>query len=295
MALRRVVVRGAGGNSTSGGRWALLLLLVVLLTAADAWGSARSLVRIGSDVTVEEGRTVGHAVAIGGQLTVDGTVEGHAVAIGGSVVLGTGASVEGNVVAIGGIIVAARGAEVGGSLTELNTSNISAAISEALSGDWEGWSWVFAVVSVLIFAAILLFSLILVAFIPRHIGLIGEAISRNPVRVTFWGILGGILIVNLVLLLIISVIGIFLLPWVIPLLLCMIMPGLTALAARIGRVVRTRLLRSRNDAPLREVMWGLAVLLVVGWIPYLGVLVKLAAVTVSLGGTLLTAFGTREI
>jgi len=276
-------------------RFILLLLLLCFLTVADAWGSAKSLVRIGSDVTVEEGSTVGHAVAIGGQVTVEGTVEGHAVAIGGSVVLGKGASVEGNVVTIGGIIVAARGAEVGGGLTEINTSNMSAAISEALSGDWEGWSWVFAIVSLLIFTAILLLAMILVTFIPRHIILIGEAISQNSIRVAFWGVLGGILIINLVLLLVISVLGIFLLPWVLILLLCLILPGLTAIAMLIGRQICGRLFRCRTSRPFREVMWGLVVLLVVGWIPYAGVLVKLAAITVSLGGTLITFFGTRDI
>jgi hypothetical protein len=35
--------------------------------------------------------------------------------------------------------------------------------------------------------------------------------------------------------------------------------------------------------------------MIVGWIPYIGILVKLVAVTLSLGGTLITAFGTREI
>ncbi|MDX9822451.1 MAG: hypothetical protein RBT20_11000 [Syntrophales bacterium] len=290
-------MRGIGEDELKTRRLALviLLLLVALLTSADASASPKSLFRIGSDATVEEGKTVRHAVTVWGQLTVDGTVKGHAVAIGGSVVLGKGASVEGNVVAIGGIVVAARDAEVGGDLTEINTSNMSAAISEALSGDWEGWSWVFAIVSLLIFTAVLLLSFLLVTFAPRHVNAIGEAIARNPVRVTFWGVLGGVLIVNLIILLVISVIGIFLLLWIPFLVLCLILPGLTALAMMIGRKMRGRLFRSPIPGPFRDVMWGVVLLMVVGWVPYFGILVKLVAVTVSLGGTLITAFGTREI
>jgi hypothetical protein len=290
-------VRGTGRDKLKTGRppLVLLLLLLAVLTSSDAWASPKSLFRIGSDVTVEEGKTVDHAVVVWGQLTVDGSVKGHAVAIGGSIVLGKGASVEGNVVAIGGIIVAARGAEVGGDLTEINTSNMSAAISEALSGDWEGWSWVFAIVSLLIFTAVLLFSFILVTFAPRHMNVIGEAIAQNSVRVAFWGVLGGVLIVNLVILLVISVIGIFLLLWVPFLVLCLILPGLTALAMMIGRKIRGRLFRSPIPGPFREVLWGVVLLMIVGWIPYIGILVKLVAVTLSLGGTLITAFGTREI
>jgi len=279
------------------GCWWILILSFWLwpFGAADAWGGAKNLVKIGSDAIVEEGQTVHHVLTIGGQITVDGMVEGYAVAIGGSVVLGPGSFVEGNVVAVGGVIVAARDAAVGGTSTELNSSKISAALSEALHGEWEGWSWVFAVVSILIFTAISLLSLLLVAFIPRNVDRIAEAISRHFLRVSFWGILGGILMINMILLLVISVIGIFFLPWFILLLLCFIMPGLTGLTALFGRQVRRRILRSRSAAPFREVLWGLVLLLVVGWIPYVGFLAKLAAVTVSLGGTLITVFGTREI
>jgi hypothetical protein len=62
----------------------LLLLSARTFAANDIQGS--DLVRIGGDATVEEGRVVKDAVAIGGSVTVHsgGRVTGNAVAIGGT-------------------------------------------------------------------------------------------------------------------------------------------------------------------------------------------------------------------
>jgi len=123
----------------------ILILLALLGFATGAAADANSIVKINSDVVVEENMTVRNVVVFGGQITVNGTVEQHAVAIGGSVVLGATAVVKGDVVALGGIIVEGRGSSVLGTMTEINSSNISAAISDILSEDWEGWSWLFAI------------------------------------------------------------------------------------------------------------------------------------------------------
>jgi hypothetical protein len=68
-------------------------------------------------VTVDEGRVVKDAVAIGGSVTVHsgGRVTGNAVAIGGDVHLKANAHVEGDTVAIGGEILKEEGASLGGS------------------------------------------------------------------------------------------------------------------------------------------------------------------------------------
>ena len=52
---------------------------------------------VGGNVTVPKGSTVPDAVAIGGSITVDGTVDGDAVAIGGSVYLNPETTINGDV------------------------------------------------------------------------------------------------------------------------------------------------------------------------------------------------------
>jgi len=81
---------------------AALALALVLLPASGAIANDR--VRIGGDVVVEKGMTVKDAVAVGGNVTVNGVVNKSAVAVGGSVFLGPDAVVRKDVVCIGGVI-----------------------------------------------------------------------------------------------------------------------------------------------------------------------------------------------
>ncbi len=95
----------------------LLLILVTglfLCSAATVRADSANIVKIGSNVTIEEGTKVRNVLAIGGQITVDGVVENNVVSIGGSIVLTRTAVVGGNVFSLGGIIVRGRGAEVYG-------------------------------------------------------------------------------------------------------------------------------------------------------------------------------------
>ena len=110
---------------------AALLLSLALATPSRAENT--NVVKIGGDITIAEGQKVKNALAVGGQITVHGTLEGHAMAIGGSVVLTRTARVEGNVISVGGVIVVGRGARVRGTLRELNSSDISASLASVLS------------------------------------------------------------------------------------------------------------------------------------------------------------------
>src|SRR5262245_31247330 len=95
----------------------VIVTLALTYTTTFAAGDRPSdIVRIGGDVTVEEGRIVKDAVAIGGSVTVldGGRVMGNAVAIGGDVHLKADARVERDAVAIGGEILTQEGASVGG-------------------------------------------------------------------------------------------------------------------------------------------------------------------------------------
>jgi hypothetical protein len=147
----------------------LLLIFYLLLTPMAATASSdKSIVKIGSDVTIEKGQKVHSVVAIGGQITVSGAVEKSVVAIGGSVVLTKTAVVKGSVVSLGGVIVMARDAKVGGELTEINSSNLYETLTTALSSEWEGWSWIFAVISLSIFLVILAFGAVPTDEARRH-------------------------------------------------------------------------------------------------------------------------------
>ncbi|MGV8078430.1 MAG: hypothetical protein AB2L22_00005, partial [Syntrophales bacterium] len=107
----------------------VLLILLLFATAAAAGQESATIFKLGSDVTVEAGTKVKRVIAIGGQVTVDGTVEKDVMAVGASVVLSKKAVVDGDVVSIGGTVVKGRGAEIRGSITEINGSNLGTFVS----------------------------------------------------------------------------------------------------------------------------------------------------------------------
>ena len=271
----------------------LLIAGLFLCSASTVRAESANIFKIGSNVTIEEGTKVRNVVAIGGQITVDGVVENNVASIGGSIVLTRTAVVGGSVFTIGGIIVRGRGSEVYGTLTEINTDDISAAITNALSEEWEGWSWIFAIVSLSVFLGVLLVTILTVFLIPKPVRLISSAIKEKPFKVTAWGLTGLVLVVPLAVLLAISVIGIVLIPLEMAIVLFAVLLGFIAVSQLVGRKLFT-ILKRHDQSLMRETVWGLIIIWLIGWIPYVGLMIKMCAIVLGLGGVLLTRFGTNS-
>jgi hypothetical protein len=279
------------------GKTLSMILLFMLLTPGLLLGPAtagatedRNIIKIGSDVTIEAGQKVQNVVTLGGQITIDGTVDNNVLALGGSVVLTKKALVGGNVFSLGGVIVTARDSQISGSLTEINSSNLYETLAEVLSAEWEGWSWIFAVISIAIFIVIMVLALLIVALLPKPVHIVAEAISENTFKVVLCGLLGLVLIAPLALLLTISVIGIAL---EVIIVVSSILLGFIAVGQLIGRKV-LRIFRSKKQGVIRETFWGLIVLWGIGWIPYIGWMIKSIAIVIGLGAVLITRFGTHQ-
>ena len=271
----------------------LSLLGLLLRPAAAVATEGGNIVKIGSDVTIEAGQKVSNVVAIGGQITVSGAVDNNVVAVGGSVVLTKTAVVGGSVVSLGGIIVSARDSQIIGTMTEINSSNLFETLTTALSAEWEGWSWIFAVISLSIFLVILVLALLIVALLPKPVRTVAEAIGENTFKVALTGLLGLVLITPLALLLTVSVVGIALIPLEVIVVVCSMLLGFIAVCQFIGKKVLT-LFHRPNPSMLRETFWGLIIVWLIGWIPYIGWMVKAVAIVIGLGAALITRFGTYQ-
>ena len=271
----------------------LSLLGLLLRPAAAVATEGGNIVKIGSDVTIEAGQKVSNVVAIGGQITVSGAVDNNVVAVGGSVVLTKTAVVGGSVVSLGGIIVSARDSQIIGTMTEINSSNLFETLTTALSAEWEGWSWIFAVISLSIFLVILVLALLIVALLPKPVRTVAEAIGENTFKVALTGLLGLVLITPLALLLTVSVVGIALIPLEVIVVVCSVLLGFIAVGQLIGKKV-LKLFHRPNPSMLRETFWGLIILWLIGWIPYIGWMVKAVAIVIGLGAALITRFGTYQ-
>jgi len=202
------------------------------------------------------------------------------------------ALVKGNVVVLGGVLVKAKGADVQGTITEINSSNISEVITHVLSDEWEGWSWVFAIFSLTIFFSILIIAILMVLLIPKPIQVIAASIREETMKITLWGLLGLVLVVPLAILLTVSVIGIVLIPLEMILVVVAGLLGLIAVSQLVGRKLYA-LFKRPGQHICRETFWGLVVLWSVGWIPYIGWMIKVLALMMGLGAVIYTRFGTH--
>ncbi|MCK4358251.1 MAG: polymer-forming cytoskeletal protein [Candidatus Cloacimonetes bacterium] len=265
-------------------KWIVCILFIVLSLSLYSIAEAenRDLIKIGSDLIVKKGMRVADAVAIGGDVTVNGMVEGDAVAVGGSVILGSDAIVEGDVVTIGGKIEKEEGAQINGDIVEVNIPFFSSIIPSVCTGRWFGW---FLPLRIITFISFLVLALLIVAIIPKPVCTISTMVEKNTLKMILWGLLGLVLIVPLGILLAVSVVGIILIPIEIILVGCAFLVGYISVAQLIGDKIASAL-KSPDLHIIWETLLGMIILWVIGWIPFLGWLVKAIALLLGFGGVI---------
>jgi hypothetical protein len=265
---------------------AILVLAALLLLSPPV--EAKNIFKAGRDIIVEHEQQVNNVVSIGGQITVSGLVEQNVLAIGGSVVLTNNAVVRGNVIVVGGVVARGSGALVFGDITEINSATLSEAFTSAMRGELSGWSLILDVISLCFLAIILIIALFITLLTPRALTAITETIEEHTVKSFFWGFLTTLLIVPFFMLLAVSIIGIFLIPVTFTVLILASIIGFIAVGSLVGNFVIARLFRNATKSLVKETMLGLSLLWLLGWAPfYIGMVVKVLAITFGLGGFVL--------
>lgn len=266
---------------------ALVAIWLVLFLAVPA--TAENIIKIGRDVTVGDGQKVDNVVAVGGQITVNGLVEQNVVAVAGSVILTRKAVIRGNVIVVGGVVARGNGSMVFGDITEINSSTLSSSIASTLRGESEGWSLLLNIISLCFFAIILIIALLMALILPRSLAIVAHVIQTNKAKSFLWGFLATLMIVPFFMLLAISIIGIFLIPLAFTALLLAAIIGFIAVGSLLGNFIITKIFHGYKKSLVKETLVGLSLLWLLGWIPlYIGMLIKVLAITFGLGGILLT-------
>jgi hypothetical protein len=266
--------------------WLLAAMLVIFIPG-HALGE--NIVRLKSTVVVPSGNRVDSAVAIGGDVRVDGFVKEDAVALGGSVFLGPRAVVGGNVVSVGGVVSKQEGAQVDGETTVVDISRATSFLPPFSRG-WRYWPYSFptmpSFIPLLGFATL---TLLLTALAPRMIGFISTTIEQGPVSSFFWGILGSASIFPVAFLLLISIIGIVLIPFQLLLVGICLYLGYVSMVQLIGKKI---LMASRvHDKPMiLETLLGMIVLWLVSQAPFVGWLFISTAMVAGFGGVMVSLF-----
>ncbi len=272
-------------------KWFLIVAFSLPL-AIFSLGSAeaRNKVRIGGNVVVDEGTEVKDAVAVGGSVTVNGMVRDSVVAVGGSVILGRNAVVGKDVVSVGGAIKPAQGSKIHGDVVELNIPGVSAIIPFFFEDKSSNWFWIFKFATFIGFMAL---AVLMVAVLPKPFNLISNNVKQNLGKVMLWAVLGLVVLVPLAFFLVISVVGIPLIALEVFLVAIAFLVGYIAIAQLIGDKIAVLMKR-----PALSVLWatvmGLLALWIIGWVPFLGSVVKAVVIVLGFGAVLATLFTSRK-
>ena len=267
------------------------LMVFSSLSFAAEKGNEKSIVKIGGDVVVPLGKEIEDAVAVGGSVTVQGTVS-DAVAVGGSVYLKPTARVKGDAVSIGGEVVIEKGAVISGDIVEVSPIQIMP-FAKGFK-EW-GLKWgiagmIFA--RILVFIGFLALAVLLTAVFNKYIGVVSIQVEGQWLRTFLWGVLGLILVAPIIILLAISILGIPLIPLFLIVFLAASILGYIAVAQLVGKKI-TVAFRKPNQPMILEVIIGMLLLGIVCLIPVIGFLVRSVVATLGLGGVILTKFGTK--
>jgi hypothetical protein len=276
--------------------WVLALILTLLLPSGATFGAEEhrkdlqgsDMVRIGGDVTVEEGRVVKTAVAIMGSVTVlsGGRVMETAVAIGGDVHLKANARVEGDAVSIGGEILIEEGAGVGGNEVAI-MSWAKHLMPDSLFDILFGSYLASLMLHILMVLPIAVLGIFLLLFLPGPLQIISSTIRQSALKSGGWGVGSIVLIVLLVILTTGSLLGTVLAPVLIVAVAVAGMLGCVATGLSVGE----RTISANAGSLIRPFLVGMLVLAALGLIPLVGAFVFLVANLFGFGAVLVSRFG----
>ena len=240
--------------------------------------TTEAFVVIGGDGYVK-GKVDDSAVVIGGNLYVDGYIRDEAVAVLGSVRLGSNAVVKGDIVSVGGHTDAADGASIGGRVQDVDVGAMGLPTQIGWLQDWfvhcalklrplspkVGWVWVVAAAFALIYFAIAI-------VLRKPVDACLAEVTRRPVTTFFMGILTKMLAPIVTIILLCTVVGMIVVPFISAALLFGGMIGKVALLEYVGDSVRRAFGVKEPLKPVLALLIGLALLTVTYNIPILGLI-----------------------
>ncbi|MBN1636354.1 MAG: hypothetical protein JW920_07560 [Deltaproteobacteria bacterium] len=260
------------------------ILIILTLYSPFAQANDGEIFTFGDDIVVHESESVRSAVSLGGNVSVLGSVEKDVISVGGSVFLGEHSTVGGNVVSVGGSITRQDGAQINGNVKVIDMTSLPSIASLVPGCFWPKLPRHFGVYSFLAFLAL---ALVIVAIMPTTIGTVSSTAEHKLVGSILWGCLGLILIVPLAIGLLISILGIVLIPVEIVLVGCAFLLGYIAVIQLVGKKI-TIVLKHKNQPILIETIIGLVVFWILGLIPLLGWLIKSIAAFIGFGAIINT-------
>lgn len=299
----------AGCNADSNGPEAPPIPGVIEVGSDDG-----EVVKIGGNYVLRSDQEVERVVVISGLARIEGTVKDELVVIAGGATLAGSARVQGNLVVLGGTVEVEEGATVrgdlvvlgggmdvppgfepGGEQVSIGTIPAGGMLAEVIPWFTHGLllgrpivpslPWIWAVVAVLA----VLYLLINFVF-PGPVNACAQALEDKPLSVGLVGVLVMLLIAPVSLMLVVTVIGLVLIPFFWVLILVAGLIGSVGVARWLGnRIMAEESPENRVEAA-RSLLIGVALITLVCMIPVLGFAAWSVLCVLALGAAATEAF-----
>ncbi|MEW6158629.1 MAG: RDD family protein [Verrucomicrobiota bacterium] len=256
--------------------------------------SCREVVIVGGDAIID-GEVRRDVVVVFGKVKVNGTVGGDLVNVLGGTVLGPNAMVEGDATVVGGRLERKAGAHVGGEPREiLAGENIP---SFQWVADWvvkglmwarplpPQFAWVWTVAAIFLVLYVLM-----MALFPRPVQACVDAMDRTPVGTFFTGVLGLISFPFVLLLLVVTGVGVLIIPFLFVALAAAFFFGKISVYRFTGLQLARQLHAAVLEQPLVALIIGILIFYLLYMVPVLGLLAWMLATIWGLGSVLMATF-----
>lgn len=270
------------------------------------WKKRRKRVELGRLVTVAKDEHLNSAVSIGADTVIYGHIDQDAVSVGGTVTIKSGAVVEGTAVSVGGKVIIEPGAVVGDDAVAVG-GTVDIAEDAVLEGDRVSigiplppMNSIVGAISGILLLNILgaisrsifffIFALLLFWLIPKRVELVNDYMREKPGISMLSGFLIFIGVIPLFIILAITIVGIPLIPIAAIAIMAMLILGLTACMVWLGD--KTPLFK-QNRTPLKVLIIGFVVFMLINIVPVLGAVFMLLAFFISVGAAFQSRFGSR--
>ncbi len=269
------------------------------------------IVQFGNDIHVEANESVeGDVVAILGSIIVEGMVEGDVVAIGGELTIGSRGEIEGDAVAVGGGVTKEPGARVRGETVSIGHGKVLAPrVCPFFAGSVfsRGGRLLIFIIWIIM---LMVLGVIIMAVFRRGVDNVCVRVRKEAFKMGLIGLLTEVLLIPIMVLFIVTIIGIPIGVFALPLLFALAM-----LLGFVGvsYVVGARLGNGHGRSPYSSLALGLFALhglvllamiiglpggglMVIGKIiSFFGWAVLYVAATVGLGAVIMSKFGTAGL
>lgn len=239
------------------------------------------LTSFGGTVAIN-GEVRGDVVAFNSEVLIQGTVQGNIHLFGGSVTLVSGSHVVGDIHLYGGNFVKNPNAQLVGSV-----NNSTDDIERGWLGRNGGFNFPFW--PILTWVAL---GLLLTFLLPEHVMFVRTTVINKLPRSFMIGLLS-VLLAPIVLIVLIALILSIPLAFIVALgLIAAWALGMVAIGWHIGDAILRRIAPHQNTRSVQVVV-GMAILALIGSLPYIGWLISLGVGALGLGAVFLSRFGTR--